>query len=127
MKRVGFMLKVRPEKVQEYRDRHREVWPEMQAALRRNGWHRYTIFMNDDGLLFGYFETPECFAAALEGMSKEEINRKWQHAVAPFFEEMRVAGAVGARRRTKSGGSSGTAVAYADESMLELEEVFHLD
>ncbi len=127
MKRVGFMLKVRPDKVQEYRDRHRDVWPEMQAALHRNGWHRYTIFMNDDGLLFGYFETPECFEAALEGMSKEEINRKWQDAVAPFFEEMRVAGAGGAQRKTRSRRCSRTTVAYADESMLELEEVFHLD
>lgn len=127
MKRVGFMLKVRPEKVEEYRERHKAVWPEMLAALRRNGWHRYTIFINDDGLLFGYFETPECFEAALEGMSKEEINRKWQDTVAPFFEEMRIAGTSTKSRMARSGRSSGTEVAYADESMLELEEVFHLD
>ncbi len=121
------MLKVRPDKVQEYRERHRAVWPEMQAALRRNGWHRYTIFMNDDGLLFGYFETPECFETALEGMSKEEINRKWQDLVAPYFEEMQVAGNRKAARPRMPGRSTGAAVAYADESMLQLEEVFHLD
>ncbi len=127
MKRVGFMLKVRPDKVQEYREQHKAVWPEMQAALRRNGWHRYTLFMNDEGLLFGYFETPEDFEAALEGMSKEEINRKWQDLVAPLFEEMQIAGKKKAARAGTAGRSAGAAVAYADESMLELEEVFHLD
>ncbi len=126
MKRVGFMLKVRPDKVKEYREQHRAVWPEMQAALRRNGWHRYSIFMNDDGLLFGYFETPDCFAAALEGMSKEEVNRRWQEMVAPYFEELRVAANKTSRPGT-SRCSMSAAVAYADESMVQLEEVFHLD
>ncbi len=127
MKRVGFILKIRPDKVREYRERHRAVWPEMHDALRRNGWHRYTLFMNNDGLLFGYFETPKCFEAALEGMSKEEVNRKWQEIVAPYVEEMHVLGIKG-RSRTKGAGSSAAAeVAYADESMRELEEVFHLD
>ncbi len=127
MKRVGFVLKVRPDKVQEYRKRHKAVWPEMLAALRRNGWHRYSLFMNDDGLLFGYFETPKCFEAALEGMSKEEINRKWQELVAPYIEEMNVAGARTRSRSSAAHRTAGTDVAYADESMLELEEVFHLD
>jgi L-rhamnose mutarotase len=107
MKRVGFLLKVKPEKIPEYRARHKAVWPEMQDALRRTGWHNYSIYMRDDGLLFGYFETPESFHAALDGMSKEEINSKWQDYMAPFFENL-----------------SGQ---HADESMLELEEVFHLD
>jgi L-rhamnose mutarotase len=40
-------------------------------------------------------------------MEKEAINEKWQAAMAPYFE------ALGGRR--------------ADESMLELEEVFHID
>ena len=38
MKRVAFMLKVREDKVEEYREHHRAVWPEMLDALRRTGW-----------------------------------------------------------------------------------------
>jgi L-rhamnose mutarotase len=79
----------------------------MLDALRRTGWHNYSIFSREDGLLFGYFETPESFEAALAGMSKEEINAKWQDFMAPYFENL-----------------SGT---HADESMLELPEIFHLD
>ncbi len=107
MKRVGFLLKVRPDRIEEYKARHQAVWPEMQAALRRTGWHNYSLYMRDDGLLFGYFETPESFKAARDGMEKEPINATWQASMAPFFE------ALGGLR--------------PDEGMLELEEVFHLD
>jgi L-rhamnose mutarotase len=107
MKRVGFLLKVKADKLEEYKARHQAVWPEMLAALHRTGWHNYSLFLREDGLLFGYFETSENFQAALDGMAKEKINAKWQADMAPFFENL-----------------SG---AQADQSMLELAEVFHLD
>jgi L-rhamnose mutarotase len=106
MKRVGFLLKVRPDRVSEYKEHHKHVWPEMLDALRRTGWHNYSLFIREDGLLFGYFETPESFQSALQGMSCEEINTRWQDLMAPFFEG---------------------AGAHADQSMQELAEVFHLD
>jgi L-rhamnose mutarotase len=107
MKRVGFLLKVKADKLEEYKDHHNEVWPEMLDALRRNGWHNYSIFARDDGLLFGYFEAETSFEASLAGMSKEEINARWQDFMAPYFEN--------------------TSGAHADESMVELQQVFHLD
>lgn len=86
MHRIGFLLKVKPEKIDEYKARHQQVWPEMLAALRRNGWHNYSLFMRADGTLFGYFETPDSFQAALDGMAREPINADWQAFMAPFFE-----------------------------------------
>jgi L-rhamnose mutarotase len=106
MKRVGFLLKVKEDMLDEYKKRHEAVWPEMLDALRRTGWHNYSLFMREDGLLFGYFEAEESFQASLDGMDKEEINAKWQETMAPFFE--------------------GTGD-HADKMMVELEEVFHLD
>lgn len=106
MKRVGFILKVREELIDEYKRRHEGVWPDMLEALRRTGWHNYTLFMRNDGMLFGYFETPESFQAALDGMSAQEVNTLWQAEMAQFFE-----------------GTGG----HADEMMEELVEVFHLD
>jgi L-rhamnose mutarotase len=107
MKRIGFLLKVRPDKLDEYKEHHKAVWPEMLDALQRTGWHNYSIFAREDGLLFGCFEAADSFQAALDGMAKEEINARWQDFMAPYFENL-----------------SG---AHADESMVELEEVFHLD
>jgi len=106
MKRVALLLKVRQDKIAEYKEHHTKVWPEMLVALRRTGWHNYSLFMRADGLLFGYFETPDSFQAALDGMSREDINARWQDFMAPYFEGL------GAR---------------ADQMMEELEEVFHLD
>lgn len=106
MKRVGFILQVNPAKIDEYKKHHENVWPEMLDALRRHGWHNYSLFLRDDGLMFGYFEAEESFQASLDGMAREEINAKWQAFMQPYFE------AIDGR---------------PDESMIELEEVFHLD
>jgi L-rhamnose mutarotase len=107
MRRVGFLLKVRQDKLAEYKAHHQAVWPEMLAALRRNGWHNYSLFMRDDGLLFGYFETPESLEAAQAGMARDPVNARWQAIMAPYFENL--------------GGL------HPDQGLLELEEVFHLD
>jgi L-rhamnose mutarotase len=107
MKRVGFLLKVKSDKIEEYKARHQAVWPEMLNALQRTGWHNYSLFLRADGLLFGYFETSESFQAALDGMAHEDINAQWQAVMAPFFENL--------------------TGAQADQSMVELAEVFHLD
>ena len=86
MKRVGFLLKVKEELIEEYKKHHEAVWPEMIAALAKHGWHNYSLFMKEDGTLFGYFETPNDFQSALDGMAGEEINQKWQDFMAPYFE-----------------------------------------
>ncbi len=66
MERVCFLLRVDPERLDEYKERHRDVWPEMQQALRDAGWGNYSLFLRDDGLLVGYVET-EDFEAAQRG------------------------------------------------------------
>ena len=87
MKRVGFLLKVRQDMLDEYKEHHRNVWPEMLDALRRNGWRNYSLFAREDGLLFGYFEAEEDFAAALEGMSGEDANARWQEFIPDSIHE----------------------------------------
>ena len=109
MKRVGFVLKVKQDKIEEYKKRHQQVWPDMQQALRDTGWHNYSLFMRDDGLLFGYFETPESLQAAQAGMAEKEVNTRWQEFMAPFFE------------------SPNEGNTRADEMFVELTEVFHLE
>lgn len=107
MKRVGFLLQVKPELIPEYRRHHEAVWPEMRAALTRQGWHNYSLFLRPDGLLFGYFEAADSFAASLAGMEREEVNARWQAMMAPYFC------ALDDKR--------------PDQGMLELTEIFHLD
>ena len=105
MKRIGFSLKVKQEMLEEYKKQHENVWPEMLDALRETGWHNYSIFMREDGLLFGYFETEQSLQVAQAKMAAKEVNSRWQEFMAPYFE-------VNAR---------------PDENFLELTEIFHLD
>ena len=100
MERVCFQLHVRPERIDEYRERHRAVWPEMLEALRETGWSNYSLFLRPDGLLIGYLET-EDFEAATAAMEANDVNTRWQAEMAPFFSQ--------------------------ELSFERLEEVFHLD
>ena len=102
MERVCFLLRVDPMRLDAYKQHHRNVWPEMQDALREAGWGNYSLFLGDDGLLVGYVET-EDFEAAQRAMAETEVNDRWQQQMAEFFGER------------------------ADEALVRLEEVFHLE
>lgn len=106
MQRVCFQLQVKPERLDEYRVRHRAVWQDMLLALHETGWHNYSLFVRKDGLLIGYFET-ESLDAAQQGMASREVNGRWQRSMAEFFEDL-----------------DGQA---PDEGFLVLDEVFHLE
>ena len=105
MERVCFLARVRPDRLGEYRARHREVWPEMTDALRKAGWTNYTLFLADDGLLVGYLETDD-YAAAQRRMEQTGVNERWQAEMTPFFVDL------GDQR--------------PDEGFRRLDEVFHL-
>ena len=84
MERVCWTMRVRPEKLDEYKARHREVWQEMLDALRETGWTNYSLFLTDDGLLIGYLET-EDFEAAQAAMAAKDVNTRWQAEMAEFL------------------------------------------
>ena len=106
MERVCFLLRVRPDRLEEYRERHRSVWPEMLDALSASGWRNYSLFLRGDGLLVGYLEC-EDFERAQKEMEAREVNERWQSEMSEFFE-------------LPEGGR-------ADTDLKRLEEVFHLD
>lgn len=105
MERVCFLLKVRQDKLAEYIHRHETVWQDMRDALSETGWHNYSLFLRPDGLLVGYFETPD-FSRALSAMEERDVNARWQASMEPFFESLD-----GKR---------------PDQGMQRLEEIFHL-
>ena len=83
--RYCFLLQVRPDRLDEYKLRHREVWPEMLDALRETGWRNYSLFLREDGLLVGYVEVDD-FDAARAAMDRTDVNARWQAEMAEFFE-----------------------------------------
>lgn len=105
MNRVCFQLQVKPDRLDEYTERHTAVWPDMLRALKGTGWHNYSLFLRPDGLLIGYFETAS-LADARAGMAATEVNARWQESMAEFFVDLDLP---------------------PDEGFLQLTEVFHLE
>ena len=105
MHRVCFTLQVRQDRMAEYAERHAAVWPEMLRALRDTGWHDYSLFLREDGLLVGYLVTDD-LAAAQAGMARTDVNARWQAEMADFFVELDLP---------------------PDQGFRQLSEVFHLE
>lgn len=106
MNRYCFQLRVDPSRLDEYRERHRAVWPDMLSALRDTGWSNYSLFLREDGLLIGYVES-EDLAAAQAAMADTEVNGRWQEWMAPLFVDL--------------------PGAHPDTSLELLPQVFHLE
>jgi len=83
--RSAFVLRVRPDRIDEYVEAHRNVWPEMLAALREAGIGNYTIFRHGNEV-FGYLESDD-LAAAAAYLEAQEVNARWQDAMAALLEE----------------------------------------
>ncbi|QAY64570.1 L-rhamnose mutarotase [Xylanimonas allomyrinae] len=103
MARTMFRFRVRPDLLDEYREAHAAVWPEMLRALHETGWRNYSIFTAPDGEVIGYVESDD-ITAAREAMSALAVNERWQAAMARYF-----------------------AGAGPDERLVELNETFHLE
>lgn len=104
-RRYCFELHVKPERIDEYKERHAAVWPDMLRALKETGWHNYSLFIRPDGLLIGYVES-EDITEAQGAMGRTEVNARWQAEMGEFFVDLDVA---------------------PDEGFVLLEEVFNLE
>jgi L-rhamnose mutarotase len=100
--RRGFVLRVKPDRIDDYVEAHRHVWPEMLEALRAAGIRNYTIFRAGNEM-FGYFESDD-LARAEEHLAAQEVSARWQDAMAESLDER-----------------------VPDEGPPPLEEVFRLD
>jgi L-rhamnose mutarotase len=106
VRRIGQVVGLRPEKRAEYLRLHAEVWPEVEAALRRANIRNYTIFLHGD-LLFAYFEhTGDDLDADLAAVAADPVTREWWTHTEPCQ-----------RRLTDGAGGPWT----------DLTEVWHLD
>jgi L-rhamnose mutarotase len=76
---------VDPQRLDEYREAHRAVWPELLEALRDAGWRNYSLFLRNDGLLIGYAEADD-LAEAQGKVARTEINARWQAAMSQLFQ-----------------------------------------
>ena len=107
MHRVGFLLKVRPEKLDEYLRLHNPIWPELARDLRAAGMRNYTLWLAPDGTEFGYLECDD-WAVTCATLERSAVHTRWQQLMQDYLETPRSAGQGG-------------------QPVLMLRQVFNLD
>jgi len=107
MTRHGSVIRVRPEKLEEYRRLHAAVWPGVLQMIRACNIRNYTIYYHD-GLLFSTFEyVGDDYEADMAKMAADPETRRWWAVCRPCQEPL----------PTRAEG----------EWWAEMEEVFHTD
>ncbi len=84
MQRIGLLLRVRPEKLGEYRRLHNPIWPELAAELRAAGIRNYSLWLQDDGTEFGYLECDD-WQSACAYLDQSEVHARWQAMMQDFL------------------------------------------
>ncbi len=102
MQRMGFILRIRPGTMDEYRRRHASVYEDLLEAFKRYGIHTYSIFMHET-TLFAYMEV-EDFDDAMAHLAEDPANQRWQ----AFMSDLLVLDQTG-------------------KSMHQIPEVFHFE
>ncbi|MCU1440890.1 MAG: L-rhamnose mutarotase [Rhodoglobus sp.] len=105
MQRVCFQLQVKPALIEEYRERHEAVPADMLAAIEESGRRNYSLFLREDGLLIGYFETDSLEESA-RYLAEHPVATAWEAEAAHYFEAM---------------------AGRPDQSFVQLTEVFNLE
>jgi L-rhamnose mutarotase len=93
---MGWVIRIRAEKIPEYKALHAAPWPEILARISACNIRNYSIFLREpENLLFGYFEYHGTdFAADTAKMAADETTRRWWALTDPCQEglESRAAG-----------------------------------
>ena len=86
MARVAFRLQIRPDRIADYDEAHRHVWPEMLQLLKSVGISEYSIFRRGTELFL--FMHVENFEQAWQTLDQHPVNVRWQAATRPLFEPL---------------------------------------
>ena len=76
MERYAWKASVAEGKQEEYKRRHNELWPEMEAALKQAGIRNYSIWLCGREL-FGYYECSLGKAHSSAIQAQSEVVRRW--------------------------------------------------
>ena len=107
MKRYGMVIKVLPEKLDEYKRLHAAVWSGVLDMIRQCNIHNYSIYTKD-GYLFSYYEyVGDDYKADMAKMAADPTTQRWWEVCEPCQRPL----------ETRAEG----------EWWAEMEEVFHTD
>jgi L-rhamnose mutarotase len=107
MQRYGLVIKVRPEKLEEYKRLHAAAWPGVLKMIHDCNIRNYSIYLKD-GYLFGYYEhVGSDYQADMAKMAADPVTQEWWKLTDPCQE--------------------GLPTRQPSEWWASMEEVFHCD
>lgn len=84
-RRLAFKMKLFPGKETEYKKRHDEIWPELQALLKEAGISDYSIFLDRETLsLFGVLTIAD--PSDMASLPQQEVMQRWWAYMADIME-----------------------------------------
>ncbi len=88
MPRYGSVIKLKPDKMAEYKDLHAHAWPEVLDMIRACNIRNYSIYFKD-GFLFSYFEyIGDDFNADMQKMAADPATQAWWKLTDPCQEPL---------------------------------------
>jgi L-rhamnose mutarotase len=88
MQRYGMLIKVKPEKLDEYKELHANPWPGVLKTIHDCNIRNYSIYLKD-GYLFGYYEyIGENYAADMAKMAADPVTQEWWKHTDPCQEPL---------------------------------------
>ncbi len=93
MRRHGDVIKLRADKIDEYKKLHAAVWPEVLKMIQACHFQNYSIYLqklpDENYYLFSYFEyTGDDFEADSAKMAADPVTQKWWAVTAPCQEQL---------------------------------------
>lgn len=112
MKRYGMVIRLRPDRVEEYKRLHAAVWPDVLRMITACNIRNYSIYLRtlDDGqpTLFSYFEyVGNDFEGDMARMAADPTTQRWWAVCKPCQQPLANRG--------------------PGEWWSDMEEVFHCD
>ena len=107
MRRFGQMIRVKPEKLNYYKELHTTPWPCVLERIKACNIQNYSIFLLEDNLLFAYYEyIGSDYTSDMQQMAADPCIQTWWKETDPCQESLSTS---------------------SSEWWLTLPEIFHAD
>jgi len=107
MKRYGMVIGIKPEKIEEYKKLHANVWPGVLEMIKKCNLDNYSIYLKDN-YLFSYYEYVGVdYETDMKKMASDPLTLEWWDVCMPCQQPL---------DNRKEG-----------EWWSQMEELFHLD
>ncbi|WP_394926381.1 L-rhamnose mutarotase [uncultured Robinsoniella sp.] len=88
MKRIGEMIKIKPEGLKQYKAYHANPLPGVNEILKACNIQNYSIYQRGD-YMFAYYEyVGEDFDADMEKVAADPATQKWWDLVKPLMQPL---------------------------------------